>query len=67
MSNFGMQMPGGRQVRGKSVDVYTALAFVAMVSLAVAVGVLVRAGMVIGPEGNPIGVQESGRVVLSDR
>jgi hypothetical protein len=44
MSQFGMQMPGGRGGRGAAPDVYTALMFVAVVALGIAVGLLWQAG-----------------------
>jgi len=56
MSQFGMQMPGGRTAKGASPDVYTALIFVAVVALGVAVGVVWMSGSVVGPEGSPIGL-----------
>lgn len=66
MSNFGMQMPGGRQVRAAGPDVYTALMFVAVLSLGTALGVVYWAGSLIGPDGSAFGVHEAGRVELPD-
>lgn len=65
MSQFGMQMPGGRAAKGASPDVYTGLMFVAVVALGVAVALLWRAGTLVGPDGSPIKLQEEGRVQLS--
>ena len=44
MSQFGMQMPGGRQQRNAGPDVYTALMFLGVVAMGVAVGMLWVAG-----------------------
>ena len=40
MSQFGMQMPGGRGRSGPTPDVFTALMFVACIAMLVACGVL---------------------------
>ncbi len=66
MSQFGMQMPGGRQSRGSAPDVYTALMFVGIVSMLVAVGLLWVAGSKVAPDGNPLKLQEEGRISLQD-
>jgi len=66
MSQFGMQMPGGRGARGATPDVYTALMFVSVVALGVAVGLVWVAGSSVGPDGSPLKLQEEGRVQLSD-
>lgn len=60
MSQFGMQMPGGQKARRATPDVYTALLFAAIVGLAVAVGLVWRAGAVVGPDGSPLGLQGDG-------
>jgi hypothetical protein len=65
MSQFGMQMPGGRARKTDSMNVYSALAFIAFVSLAVACGYMWQAGSLVAKDGNPLtGLQEKGRVVL---
>jgi hypothetical protein len=51
MSQFGMQMPGGRGRRAASPDVYTALAFVAVVFLIGACVIMWQAGMKVAPQG----------------
>lgn len=67
MSQFGMQMPGGRQARGSSPDVYTALMFVGIVSMIVAVAMLWVAGSKVSPSGNPFDLQaKDGSVTLPD-
>ncbi len=58
MSQFGMQMPGGRGRRGSSPDVYTGLLFLSVASLVAACLVLYFAGTRVGPEGNPMGLHE---------
>ena len=44
MSQFGMQMPGGRAARSASPNAYTAILAFAVVSLAVATAVMWQAG-----------------------
>lgn len=59
MSQFGMQMPGGMARRGPSMNVYTGLAFAAVMALAAAsIFVFVQAGK-IGVDGDPWGIQEA--------
>ncbi|KAA0215810.1 MAG: hypothetical protein DYG94_06540 [Leptolyngbya sp. PLA3] len=64
MSQFGMQMPGGRQSRGPVPDVYTALMFVAVVALAAACAVLWINASKVGANGSPFELQEQGRIQL---
>lgn len=64
MSQFGMQMPGGRASKGAGPDVYTALMFLGVVSMLVAVGMLWIAGSKVAPEGNPLKIQEPDRIKL---
>ncbi len=64
MSQFGMQMPGGRARRAASPDVYTALAFVAMAFLLVACFMMWTAGSRVGKDGSPFGLQEQGKIQL---
>lgn len=66
MSQFGMQMPGGRQGSGSAPDVYTALMFLGVVSMGVAVAMLWVAGTKVAPDGNPLKIQEPHKIVLSD-
>lgn len=58
MTQFGMQMPGGRQNKGAGPDVYTALMFVGVVAMGVAVAMLWIAGTKVAPDGNPLKIQE---------
>lgn len=63
MSQFGMQMPGGRGRRGSTPDVYTGLLFLSVASLVAACLVLYFAGKRVGPEGNPLAMHEAGQTV----
>ncbi len=64
MTQFGMQMPGGRQNRGASPDVYTALMFLGVVAMGVAVAMLWIAGSKVSPDGMPLSVQDADRIEL---
>lgn len=63
MSQFGMQMPGGRSRRSASPDVYTGLLFLSVAALAAACLVMYLSGQKIGPEGNPLAMHEEGGAV----
>ncbi len=67
MSQFGMQMPGGRQNRGSSPDVYTALMFVSVVALGVACAIMWVAASKVGVDKSPFGLQDKGRITLQAR
>lgn len=64
MSQFGMQMPGGRQQRGSSPDVYTALMFLGVVAMGVAVAALWIAASKLAPDGNPFQIQEPHKITF---
>ena len=64
MSQFGMQVPGGRIKRGASADVYTGLAAVAVLFLLAAVVVMFTAAKKVGVGSNPVGLQEPGKIQL---
>lgn len=64
MSQFGMQMPGGRQNRGASPDVYTALMFLGVVAMGVAVAILWVAGSKVSPDGMPFNIQDANQIQL---
>jgi len=64
MSQFGMQMPGGRARRNASPDVYSALAFVAVAFLVVACIMMWQAASRVGKDGGPFGLQERGKIQL---
>jgi hypothetical protein len=53
MSQFGMQMPGGRTRRTASMDVYTGLLFCAVLALGVACGFIYKAAATVAPGGSP--------------
>jgi hypothetical protein len=63
MSQFGMQMPGGRQRQGSSPDVFTALLFIAVVAMGAACFLMWRAARTIGPEGDPFQAHPAGKPV----
>jgi len=63
MSQFGMQVPGGRIKRGASADVYTGLAAVAVLFLLAAVIVMFGAASKVG-NGSPIGLQDPQKIQL---
>ncbi len=65
MSQFGMQMPGGGQSNKSTPDVFTALMFVGVVAMAVAIGMLWINGAKLAPDGMPLNVQEEGNIKLS--
>ncbi len=64
MSQFGMQMPGGRMKREASMNVYTGLLFVAVAALATASGFMWVAAKKVGVAGNPFGVQKAGSIKI---
>lgn len=64
MSQFGMQMPGGRAKRSASMDVYAGLAFLAVAFLVTACVMVFLAAQKVGPDGNPFGQQQVGQIKL---
>ncbi len=64
MSQFGMQMPGGRARRTASMNVYTGLLFVTIIALGVACGFMWIAASKVGVNGNPFELQKAGQVQL---
>ncbi len=63
MSQLGMQMPGGSR-RASTLNVYTGLLFLAVVSLATA-SVLVYFGAAkVGKGGDPFGIQDAKKIEL---
>lgn len=64
MADYGMQLPGGRARRGASPDVYTGLAFAAVVFLIAACVMMWRAGTTVGVGGSPFQLQEVGKIDL---
>ena len=65
MSQFGMQMPGGRASRTASMNIYTGLLFAAVVALAVACGFMWVAAKKVGEGGNPFGIQKAGAIRIT--
>lgn len=66
MSQFGMQMPGGRRRQAASPDVYTGLLFLAVVALGVACGFVFMAASTVGPDGNAFELQQEGQIRLAN-
>jgi hypothetical protein len=65
MSQFGMQMPGGRARRAASVNVYTGLLFCAVIALAAACGFMWIAATKVSPTpGNPFEMQQAGQIKI---
>jgi hypothetical protein len=64
MSQFGMQMPAGRK-RAASPDVYTGLAVIAVVFLAVATAVMWQAAGKVGKSGSQFELQEPRNIQLA--
>ncbi len=64
MAQFGMQAPAGRQKKASGLNVYTALAALACVSLAVACAVVFMYGSRIGKDGQAWSIQEEGSIKL---
>lgn len=64
MSQFGMQLPGGRMRRGASMNVYTGLLAASVMALLVACGYMWVAGTKVGVDGNPFSLQNPKSVKL---
>lgn len=64
MAQFGMQSPAGRQKKASGLNVYTALAALACISLAVACAVVFVYGSRVGLNGAAWGLQEPGKIQL---
>jgi hypothetical protein len=62
MSQFGMQMPGGRARRGASPDMYAALAALAVLFMGVACFVMYQAASKISPDGTPFSFQDPKKI-----
>ena len=59
MSQFGMQLPGGRARRGSSPDVFAGLAALAVIFMAVACFVMFTAASKVSPDGSPFSLQDA--------
>jgi len=64
MSQFGMQMPGGRLRRGASPDIYTGLMGLAVMALIAACVMVYIQGSKVGPDGSAVGLQDPERIAL---
>ncbi len=64
MSQFGMQMPGGRARRGSSPDVFTGLAALAVVFMAVACFAMYTAASKMSPKGSPFEFQDPKKITF---
>ncbi|MFI4916871.1 MAG: hypothetical protein ACIAS6_10255 [Phycisphaerales bacterium JB060] len=53
MSQYGMQMPGGRSSRGPSLGVIDALLLLAVVAMGFAIFFMWMAAAAVSPEGQP--------------
>ena len=66
MSQFGMQMPGGRAGQGPTPDVYTGLMLFAVLFLLAAVVFVALAGAKVSPDGQPWSLQDVDRIQISE-
>ncbi|MEO1008524.1 MAG: hypothetical protein AAFX79_08155 [Planctomycetota bacterium] len=66
MSQYGMQMPGGRASRGPTLSVLDALLFLAVIAMGAACVFVYQAAVAVAPEGNVMQLQEEGNVRLAD-
>ena len=64
MSQFGMQMPGGRGRRTAAMNIYTGLLLLAVVSLAVACGFMYLASSKVGVNGQAFEFQKARSIQL---
>ena len=67
MSQFGMQMPGGRAAKTSTANAYTAILAFAVVALGVATALMWQAGTSVAKPGAPLapfGIQDSGSISL---
>jgi hypothetical protein len=65
MSQYGMQLPGGQLRRGASMNVYTGLLFLSVVALAAACVFVYLNAAKVGKNGQPLELQEKGRIALN--
>ncbi|MEM1072364.1 MAG: hypothetical protein AAGB48_11485 [Planctomycetota bacterium] len=64
MSQFGMNMPGGRRAKSGGVDVYSGLLALSVLALGAAAALMYSATTKVSPDGSPVSLQEDGRVQL---
>ena len=65
MSQFGMQMPGGRAQRGATPDVYTGLMALAVAALLAACILVFLQGSKLGADNSAIGLQDPNNIRLN--
>ena len=65
MSQFGMQLPGGRARRAASPDIFTAMAFIAVAFLVAACAIMWQAASHVGKGGNPFEPQTVGQIEIA--
>ncbi len=65
MSQFGMQLPGGRAKRAASPDIFTAMAFIAVAFLVAACAIMWQAASHVGKGGNPFEPQTAGQIEIA--
>jgi hypothetical protein len=66
MSQFGMQMPGGRRKAAPSLNIYTGLLFLAVAALAAATAFMYQAATKVGKSGTPWEIQDPKSLTISD-
>jgi len=67
MSQFGMQMPGGRAARKAGPDVYTIMLVIAALALGAACAVVGLSATKVAPDGNLLELQDANRIRLTDQ
>lgn len=65
MSQFGMQMPGGRARNRTSLDVFSVLSLLAVAFMVTACVFLFLAASKVGKGGNAFQLQEDGKIELA--
>lgn len=66
MSQYGMQMPGGRSSRGPSMGVIDGLLLLAFVAMAVAAYFMWQAAAAVSPQGQPWQMHGEGPITLPE-
>ncbi len=67
MSQFGMQMPGGRGSQRPTPDVYSALLFFALVAIGAACFLMWQAASAVAPrDGKPWDLQDANKITLNE-
>ena len=66
MSQYGMQMPGGRSSRGPSMGVIDALLLLAVVAMGFAIFFVYQAAAAVSPQGQPWQMHGEGPITLPE-